>query len=65
MMKINFSTDLGDKLGHPFDQFYPTRYCNAAYKRVINHIIHAMSQLYETKNSNLHLLHRPVDDHCR
>ena len=43
MMVVNFNTDLGDGLEHTFDQFYPTRYCNAAYKLVINYIIHAMS----------------------
>ncbi len=43
MMVVNFNTDLGDGLEHTFDQFYPTRYCNEAYKLVINYIIHAMS----------------------
>jgi hypothetical protein len=43
MMVVNFNTDLGDGLEHTFDQFYPTRYSNAAYKLVINYIIHAMS----------------------
>ena len=43
MMVINFNTDLGDGLEHTFDQFYPTRYCNEAYKLTINYIIHAMS----------------------
>jgi hypothetical protein len=43
MMVVNFNTDLGDGLEHTFDQFYPTRYCNEAYKLVINYIIYAMS----------------------
>ncbi|MBT8359835.1 MAG: DUF4159 domain-containing protein [Deltaproteobacteria bacterium] len=43
MMVVNFNTDLGDGLEHTFDQFYPTRYCNEAYKLTINYIIHAMS----------------------
>ena len=43
MMVVNFNTDLGDGLEHTFDQFYPTRYCNEAYKLVINYIIHSMS----------------------
>lgn len=43
MMVVNFNTDLGDGLEHTYDQFYPTRYSNAAYKLVINTIIYAMS----------------------
>ena len=43
MMVVNFNTDLGDGLEHTFDRFYPTRYCNEAYKLSINYIIHAMS----------------------
>ena len=43
MMLINFNTDLGDGLEHTFDQFYPTRYCNYAYKLTINYIIYALS----------------------
>lgn len=43
MMVVNHNTDLGDGLEHTFDQFYPTRYCNEAYKLVINYIIYAMS----------------------
>ncbi|NNK95252.1 MAG: DUF4159 domain-containing protein, partial [Desulfobacterales bacterium] len=39
MMVVNFNTDLGDGLEHTFDQFYPTRYCNEAYKLTINYII--------------------------
>jgi hypothetical protein len=43
MMVVNFNTDLGDGWEHTFDQFYPTRYCNAAYKIGINTIIYALS----------------------
>ena len=43
MMVVNFNTDLGDGLEHTNDEFYPTRYCNEAYKLVINYIIYAMS----------------------
>lgn len=43
MMVVNFNTDLGDGLEHTHDEFYPTRYCNEAYKLVINYIIYAMS----------------------
>ena len=43
MMLVNFNTDLGDGWEHTFDRFYPTRYCNEAYKLGINFIIYAMS----------------------
>ena len=43
MMVVNFNTDLGDGWEHTFDEFYPTRYCNAAYKIGINTIIYALS----------------------
>jgi hypothetical protein len=43
MMAVNFNTDLGDGWEHTFDQFYPTRYCNAAYKIGINTIVYALS----------------------
>jgi hypothetical protein len=43
MMAVNFNTDLGDGWEHTFDEFYPTRYCNAAYKIGINTIIYALS----------------------
>jgi hypothetical protein len=43
MMVVTHNSDLGDGLEHTFDQFYPTRYCNEAYKLVINYIIYAMS----------------------
>lgn len=43
MMVVNFNTDLGDGLEHTNDEFYPTRYCNEAYKLVINYIVYAMS----------------------
>ena len=43
MMLVNFNTDLGDGWEHTFDRFYPTRYCNEAYKLGINYIIYAMS----------------------
>jgi hypothetical protein len=43
MMTVNFNTDLGDGWEHTFDEFYPTRYCNAAYKIGINTIIYALS----------------------
>ena len=43
MMVVNFNTDLGDGLEHTNDAFYPTRYCNEAYKLVINYIVYAMS----------------------
>jgi len=43
MMVVNFNTDLGDGWEHTFDGFYPTRYCNAAYKIGINTIIYALS----------------------
>jgi hypothetical protein len=43
MMVVNFNTDLGDGWEHTFDRFYPTRYCNEAYKLGINYIIYAMS----------------------
>jgi hypothetical protein len=43
MMVINFNTDLGDGWEHTFDRFYPTRYCNAAYKIGINTVIYALS----------------------
>ncbi len=43
MMIVNFNTDLGDGWEHTFDQFYPTRYCNAAYKIGINTIVYALS----------------------
>jgi len=43
MMVVNFNTDLGDGWEHTFHEFYPTRYCNAAYKIGINTIIYALS----------------------
>jgi len=43
MMVVNFNTDLGDGWEHTFDRFYPTRYCNEAYKIGINYIIYALS----------------------
>lgn len=43
MMVVNFNTDLGDGWEHTFDGFYPTRYCNAAYKIGVNTIIYALS----------------------
>lgn len=43
MMVVNFNTDLGDGWEHTFDPFYPTRYCNEAYKQGINYIIYALS----------------------
>jgi hypothetical protein len=43
MMVVNFNTDLGDGWEHTFDEFYPTRYCNAAYKIGINTIVYALS----------------------
>jgi len=43
MMTVNFNTDLGDGWEHTFDEFYPTSYCNAAYKIGINTIIYALS----------------------
>ena len=43
MMIINFNTDLGDGWEHTFDPFYPTSYCNEAYKQGINYIIYALS----------------------
>jgi hypothetical protein len=43
MMAVNFNTDLGDGWEHTFDEFYPTRYCNAAYKIGINTIVFALS----------------------
>jgi hypothetical protein len=43
MMIINYNTDLGDGWEHTFDEFYPTRYCNEAYKQGINYIIYALS----------------------
>ncbi|MBW2430943.1 MAG: DUF4159 domain-containing protein [Deltaproteobacteria bacterium] len=43
MMAVNFNTDLGDGWEHTFDAFYPTRYCNAAYKIGINTIVYALS----------------------
>jgi len=43
MMVVNHNTDLGDGWEHTFDQFYPTRYCNEAYKLGINFVIYAMS----------------------
>jgi hypothetical protein len=43
MMVVNFNTDLGDGWEHTFDEFYPTRYCNAAYKIGINTIVFALS----------------------
>ena len=43
MMVVNFNTDLGDGWEHTFDGFYPTRYCNAAYKVGINTIVYALS----------------------
>jgi len=43
MMAVNHNTDLGDGWEHTFDQFYPTRYCNEAYKIGINFIVYALS----------------------
>jgi hypothetical protein len=43
MMVVTHNSDLGDGLEHTYDQFYPTRYCNEAYKLVINYIVYAMS----------------------
>ncbi len=43
MMVVNYNTDLGDGWEHTFNEFYPTRYCNAAYKIGINTIIYALS----------------------
>jgi hypothetical protein len=43
MMAVNHNTDLGDGWEHTFDQFYPTRYCNEAYKIGINIIVYALS----------------------
>jgi hypothetical protein len=43
MMLVNFNTDLGDGWEHTYDQFYPTRYCNEAYKLGINFIVYALS----------------------
>jgi hypothetical protein len=43
MMAVNLNTDLGDGWEHTFDQFYPTRYCNEAYKIGINFIVYALS----------------------
>jgi hypothetical protein len=43
MMVVTHNSDLGDGLEHTYDEFYPTRYSNEAYKLVINYIIYAMS----------------------
>jgi len=43
MMVVTHNSDLGDGLEHTYDQFYPTRYSNEAYKLVINYIVYAMS----------------------
>jgi hypothetical protein len=43
MMVVTHNSDLGDGLEHTYDRFYPTRYCNEAYKLVVNYIIYAMS----------------------
>ncbi|MDJ0783304.1 MAG: DUF4159 domain-containing protein [Desulfosarcinaceae bacterium] len=43
MMVVTHNSDLGDGLEHTYDQFYPTRYCNEAYKLVINYIVYALS----------------------
>lgn len=41
MLVANFNSDLGDGWEHTFEERYPTRYSNEAYKLGINYLIYA------------------------
>ncbi len=43
MVLINWNSDMGDGWEHTYDQWYPTRYANAAYQLGINYLIYSLT----------------------
>jgi len=43
MILINWNSDMGDGWEHTYDEMYPTRYANLAYRLGINYLLYALT----------------------
>jgi hypothetical protein len=43
MILINWNSDMGDGWEHTYDEYYPTKYANLAYRLGINYLVYALT----------------------